>query len=120
MFPTLDLLIKVALSSRQHKKGINKRLISYQNVAGKDWINTKYKQIISYLLFIYLRSYKTSKILVNALDVRNTLSSFISKLQGSDSFWTYSSSVPLLFKSNCHILKENNLSVANTTEFEEQ
>lgn len=38
LFPTLDLLNKVALSSR---------LISYQNVAGIDWINTKYKQIIS-------------------------------------------------------------------------
>lgn len=40
------------------------------------------------------------------------MSSFTSKLQGSDSFWTDSSSVPLL--SNFHILRENNLPVADT------
>lgn len=89
---------------------MDKRLIRYQTLAGKDWIKTKYKKIISYL---------SSEILVNSLGVRNTLSSFISKLQGSDSFWTDCSSVPLLSIRNCHILKENNLTVADTTEYEE-
>lgn len=40
LFSTLDLLNKVALLSRQHKEGMDKRLIRYQNLAGKDWIKT--------------------------------------------------------------------------------
>lgn len=115
LFSTLDLHYKVALSSRQHKEGMDERLISYQNVAGKDWIKTKYKQI--FFIFVSSLQKKTSKIFVYSIDVRNTLSSFTSKLQGLDSFWTDSSSVPLL--SNFHILKENNLPVADTRECED-
>lgn len=58
LFSTLDLHYKVALSSRQHKEGMDERLISYQNVAGKDWIKTKYKQIF----FIFVSSLQKKNI----------------------------------------------------------
>ena len=104
LFTTLDILNNAALSARKHKEEMERKLIKYQKLAGSEWIKTKYKKIISFLSGL---SRKTNEILQNSLNVRNTLSAFICKLQNSDSFWTDNVSVPLSSITNCHILKEN-------------
>ena len=83
------------------KSPLQKRKI---NIAGKDWINSKYKKIISYLTALIRKS---NEALEKSLNVRDSLSSLLCTLQNSSEFWTDMPFVPLHSMKNCWFLDEN-------------
>ena len=83
---------------------MQKSLTEKINIAGKDWINSKYKKIISYLAALIRKS---NEVLEKSLNVRDSLSSLLCTLQNSSEFWTDMPFVPLHSMKKCWFLDEN-------------
>ena len=76
----LEIMIKSSFELKEKKNSMQKSLTEKLNIAGKDWINSKYKKIISYLAALIRKS---NEVLEKSLNVRDSLSSLLFTLQNS-------------------------------------
>ena len=100
----LEIMNKSSFELKEKKNSMQKSLTQKLNIAGKDWINSKYKKIISYLTALIRKS---NEALEKSLNVRDSLSSLLCTLQNSSEFWTDMPFVPLHSMKNCWFLDEN-------------
>ena len=100
----LEIMNKSSFELKEKKNSMQKSLTEKLNIAGKDWINSKYKKIISYLTALIRKS---NEALEKSLNVRDSLSSLLCTLQNSSEFWTDMPFVPLHSMKNCWFLDEN-------------
>lgn len=100
----LEIMNRSSFILKEKRASMQKSLTEKMKLAGKDWIHSKYKKIISYLTALIRKS---NKVLEKSLSVRDSLSSVLCKLQNSNEFWTDMPFVPLDSIRNCWLLNDN-------------